>query len=332
MSRNNTYNWAILGAGKIAGKFAKDLKTCPRARFYGVASRSGEKAQLFAENFGFEKAFGSYEAMLQDPEVDVVYIATPHVFHHSHTLLCLNHRKAVLCEKPFAINSKEVRDMVETARTRQTLLMDALWTLCLPHILETKKIVESGRLGKLVSVKADFGFRAVFDPDSRLFNRNLGGGSLLDIGIYPLMLALFLMGKPQKVTAAAHLGKTLVDEECAVFLDYGNGQSANLHSTLLARTPVEAYVYCEKGYIHIPTRFHEHVKGLNILEYDGLKKSFLPFDYQVVGYHYEAEEVMNCLDRGAIESSLVPHQFSLDLMELLDTIRKKIGLVYPSHD
>lgn len=324
--------WGIIGAGKIAGKFATDLATLPQANLYAVASRTKEKAAAFAKTFQFQKSFGSYEAMLKDPDLEVVYVATPHVFHCAHALLCMDYGKAVLCEKPFAMNTKEVQLMVNKAKEKKVFLMDALWTLCLPHILKTKAIVESGQLGNLVSVKADFGFRADFDPNSRLFDTNLGGGSLLDIGIYPALLALFLLGKPKTITAAAHIGQTNIDEECAVFLDYGNGQTANLHATLLARTPIEAYVYCEKGYIHIPSRFHEHVKGITILEYDGLKESFIPFDYQVVGYKYEAAEVMRCLSEGKLESELVPLQFSLDLMGLLDSIREQIGLVYPNHD
>lgn len=325
-------NWGIIGAGKIAGKFATDLATLPNANLYGVASRSQAKAKEFAQKYQFQNAFGSYETMLQDPAVDAVYIATPHVFHCQNTLLCLDHKKAVLCEKPFAINSTEVRRMIAKAKKTNTLVMDALWTLCLPHILKTKEIVGSGQLGKLVAVKSDFGFRGTFDPSSRVFNRDLGGGALLDIGIYPLMLSLFLLGKPKTITAAAHLGQTKVDEDCAVFMDYGNGQTANLHASVLARTPTEAHIYCEKGFIHIPPRFHAPVDHIKILEYDGLKETILPFDYQSIGFKYEAEEFMRCLQAGKKESEMVPHQFSLDLMELMDEIRSKIGLVYPRHD
>lgn len=325
-------NWGILGAGKIAGKFARDLATLPQANLYAVASRTLEKAQSFADANNFEKAYGTYETMLNDPALDAVYIATPNVFHCAHTLLCLTHKKAVICEKPFAINTREVQQMIAKSKETNTFLMDALWTLCLPHILKTKEIVESGQLGKIVSVKADFGFRADFNPNSRLFDRDLGGGSLLDIGIYPVLLALFLLGKPKKITAAALMGATKVDEECVAFLEFEGGQTANLHSTLLARTPIEAYIYCEKGYIHIPTRFHEGVKGITLLTYEDLEKTFIPFDYQVLGYQYEAAEMMRCFSEGKIESDLIPHQFSLDLMEILDEIRRQIGLVYPRHD
>ena len=325
-------NWGIIGAGKIAGKFATDLATLPDANLYGVASRNEAKAADFAQTFGFQNAFGSYESMLKDPTVEAVYIATPHVFHCENTLMALNHKKAVICEKPFAMNIREVRQMLATAKANDTFLMDALWTLCLPHILKTKQIIESGQLGKIVSVKADFGFKANFDPTSRLFDRDLGGGSLLDIGIYPLLLSMFFLGKPEKVTAVAKMGATLVDEECAMFLSYDSGQTANLHSTLLARTPVEAYIYCENGLIHIPTQFHKPVSAIKILEYDGLKETAISFDKQGIGYKYEAAEVMRCLQKGKKESELIPHQFSLDLMEVLDEVRSQIGLVYPRHD
>ncbi len=325
-------NWGIIGAGKIAGKFATDLATLPEAHLYAIASRSEPKAADFAQKHGFQKAFSSYESMLQDPMVDAVYIATPHVYHCQHTLMALDYKKAVICEKPFAMNTREVQEMVAKAKAKDTFLMDALWTLCLPHILKAKEIVESGQLGKIVSVKADFGFRAQFDPKSRLFDRNLGGGSLLDIGIYPLLFSLFFLGKPQKITAVAKIGTTQIDEECAIFLSYDSGQTANLHSTLLARTPTEAHIYCEKGFIHIPTQFHKPVSAIHILEYEDLKETVVPFDNQSIGYKYEARELMRCLQDGKKESDLVPLQFSLDLMELLDEIRSQIGLVYPRHD
>jgi len=325
-------NWGIIGAGKIAGKFATDLATLPDANLYAIASRSEEKAANFAETYGFQKTFGSYESMLQDPAVQAVYIATPHVYHCHNTLMALDHKKAVICEKPFAMNTREVKEMLAKAKATDTFLMDALWTLCLPHIIKAKEIVDSGQLGKIVSVKADFGFNANFDPNSRLFNRDLGGGALLDIGIYPLLLALYFLGKPEKIAAVAKMGNTKIDEECAIFLSYTSGQTANLHATLLARTPTEAHIYCEKGFIHIPTQFHKPVEAIKILEYDGLKETNVPFDVQSIGYKYEAAEMMNCMRAGKKESDIIPHQFSLDLMELLDKVREQIGLIYPRHD
>ena len=230
------------------------------------------------------------------------------------------------------MNRKEVETMIHRARGKNCFLMDALWTLCLPHILKVKEIVDSGQLGRLVSVRADFGFTAEFNPESRLFNRDLGGGALLDIGIYPLMLSLFLMGKPSKIVADAYIGATHIDEDCGFLLQFGEKQTAHLHASLVARTPTEAYIYFEQGYIHIPTRFHEHVKDLTIMHYDDLQETFIPFNYDVVGYKYEAAEVMRCLEAGKKESDLVPLQFSLDLMETLDKIRDLIGLQYPNHD
>lgn len=325
-------NWGIISTGNIAGKFATDLATIPNANLYAVASRNLEKATGFANKYGFQKPYGSYEEMLKDPKLDAVYIATPHVFHCENALMCLENKVAVLCEKPFAMNAKEVEKMVAKAKATDTFLMEALWTLCLPHLLKTKEIIDSGRLGKLVSLKADFGFQAAFKPESRLFNRDLGGGSLLDIGIYPLLLSLSLFGKPEKIIAAAQIGSTNIDEDCGVILHYKNKQTAHLHSTLLARTPTEAYIYCEKGYIHIPPQFHVPAKRITILEYDGLKETIVPFNTPYIGYKYEAEEVMRCLENGQKESAIVPHQFSIELMDLMDEIRKQIGLVYPNHD
>ena len=325
---SNIINWGIIAAGKIAGKFAADLNTLPDANLYAIASRSGQKAAAFAEKYGVSKTFDSYEAMLKDPQLDVVYIATPHVFHCQNTLMCLENGKAVLCEKPFAMNGQEVNQMVTKAQKADVFLMEALWTLCLPHIHKAKQIIDSQQLGSIISIKADFGFNADFNPDGRLFNRKLGGGSLLDIGIYPLLLSLYLLGKPDKITADAKIGQTQVDEECGIILKYKNGQMAHLHSTLLARTPTEAYIYCEKGYIHIPTRFHEPVAQIMIMEYQGLKETIIPFHYSVFGYKYEAEEVMRCLRAGEKESDLVPHRFSIALMEIMDEIRAQIGLVY----
>lgn len=327
-----TINWGIIGPGKIAKKFATDLQRIPGANLYALASRSLEKAKAFAEEFPADKLFDDYLTMLEDKNLDVVYIATPHVKHCENTLACLDRGKAVLCEKAFAMNSQEVSRMIAKAKEKNVFLMEALWTLCLPHILKTQELIEEGVIGDVVGVKADFGFNAERDPSKRLFNRDLGGGSLLDIGIYPLFLSLFILGKPEKITAVATIGETQVDEECVVIMQYPGGKMANCHSTLLARTRTEAFIFGTKGYIHIPNRWHGPNEGLTILHYDDLQETFIPFDYDVLGLKYEAEEVMRCLRAGKKESDLVPHSFSLDLMAIMDEVRNQIGLVYPNHD
>jgi len=198
-----TYNWAILGCGKIAHKFVGDLKTLSNANLYAAASRSLENAQAFASKFGFEKAYGSYEEMVNDPKVDVVYIASPHSHHCEHTLLCLNQGKAVLCEKAFAINSKEVNRMIEASRKNNTFLMEAFWTMFQPSFQKAMEIIRSGELGALKMVHSDFAFNAEYSPEKRLYNVDLGGGSLLDIGIYPIFMSLMTLGKPSEIKTMA---------------------------------------------------------------------------------------------------------------------------------
>jgi len=330
--RHNTMkktNWAILGPGKIAKKFVTDLKTLPNANLYAVGSRTSKKAKAFAKEFGFTKSYGSYEDLLSDPKVEAVYIATPHVFHCANTLLALDKGVAVLCEKPFAINSKEVALMVDKARASNTFLMEALWTLFIPHIKKTKELVTSGVIGEIQSIKADFGFKAIFDIKSRLFDPQLGGGSLLDIGIYPLLFAQAFLGTPESISASAILGATKVDEELSVTLKYAGGKMAQAHSTLRNQTPTEAYIYGTKGHIHIPTRFHEPVPHISVLEYDGMKKTVYQMPQQAIGYKYEAAAVMDYLAAGKKESEVASLQFSIDLMQTMDKVRAEIGLVYP---
>ncbi len=246
-------NWSR----KNCKKFATSLKEVEDAELYAVASRSIEKAQIFAKENGATKAFGSYEEMLRDAEVDVVYVATPHVFHYEHTLLCLKNGKAVLCEKPFAINKQQVEEMISTAREKKIFLMEAMWTPFLPHIKYVMELLESGKYGRIKKLKADFGFNAPYNETGRLFLKSLGGGSLLDIGIYPVFLALHTLGKPEKVEAKAQLGKTEVDEVCDVKFSYSDGVRAELHSNIIKDTPTIAEFELESASIKINSRWHE---------------------------------------------------------------------------
>lgn len=322
------YNWGIIGLGKIAHKFAQDINGLPNAQVHAVASRNLEKAQQFAQQYKTKHAYGSYEELMQCPDLDVVYIATPHSFHKENTLLCLEHKIPVLCEKAFAINQKEVMQMVQKAKENDTFLMEALWTRFLPTTLKILEIIESGQLGEIYSVKADFGFNATFDPNGRLFNPNLAGGSLLDIGIYPVFLALLLMGRPDDLKAFAKFSSTGVDEECQVIFNYNNGQTANLHSTIRSLTKTEAFIYGEKGTINIHTRWHEPSSFTLML--NGERPEHFQFTYTGNGYYLEAQEVMKCLELQQKESQLLPLDFSIQLIETLDRIRKEISLSYPN--
>lgn len=322
-----TYNWGIIGLGKIAHAFAEDLQLLPNARLHAVASRSTDKAQAFAKQFNATHAYGSYADLLDCPDLDAVYIATPHVLHQANALMCLEKGIAVLCEKPIAMNSAQLQRMVATARAQQTFLMEALWTRFLPNLLQSLHWIEEGTLGEVFSVKADFGFKAKFDPEGRLFNPELGGGALLDIGIYPAFLATLLLGEPDEVVAFAKLASTGVDEECSALLRYANGHLANLHCTFRSTTKTEAFIYGEKGTIHIHTRWHEP-STLSLLLHDQ-RPQFFELEHKGNGYLYEAMEVMQCLEAGKTESDWWSLDHSLKLMKLLDTIRDKAQIKYP---
>ncbi len=322
-----TYNWGIIGPGKIAHKFAQDISRIKYARVHAVASRSVDRARQFAEAYGAAHYFGSNEALLECPDLDIVYVASPHTSHHEHTLQCLRAGIPVLCEKPFALNARQVREMIAAAREHNAFLMEALWTRFLPTTIKALNLIKDGAIGRPLSVKADFGFKAPFEPEGRLYNPALGGGSLLDIGIYPVFLALLILGKPSKIKALAHLGQTGVDEECGITFQYEDGRMAHLHSTLRAGTKTEAFIYGEQGTIHLHTRWHEPT-SMTLISSEGRPQDFR-FDWHSNGYNYEAEEAMRCLAQGLTESPLMPLSFSLELIELLDAVRREIGLVYP---
>lgn len=320
------YNWGIIGLGKIAHKFASDLDKLPQANLQAVASRSEEKAREFAFQYGANRFYGSYDKMLEDGNLDVVYVATVHIAHCDIAVKCLQAGIAVLCEKPFAVNSREVQKMIAAAKKNEVFLMEAFWTRFLPTILKTQELIDNGRIGRLRSIKADFGFKADFKPEGRLLNLALGGGALLDIGIYPVFLALLLMGKPEKIRSLAHLGSTGVDEEIGMLFHYVEGQMAHLHASIRTNTKTEAFIYGDEGVIHIQTRWHAPA-SMNLWRYGERPENF-QFFYKGIGYYFEAEEVMRSLDEGKLESDLLPLSFSEDLMSVLDSIRAEIGLQY----
>jgi predicted dehydrogenase len=322
------YNWAILGCGKIARKFSNDLKLLPNANRYATASRNLKNAEDFANEFGYEKAYGSYQEMVKDADVDIVYIATPHSFHLEHTLLCLNHKKAVLCEKAFAINSVEVKQMINASKKNNTFLMEAFWTIFQPQFLKIVEIVKSKELGELKFVKSDFMFNAEFDSDKRLYNIDLGAGSLLDIGIYPIFTSLFLLGKPSEIKTIANIRSTGVEDSIAMLFSYKNGAMAVLASSFESSCKNETELCFENGFIKV-----ERMSNNPILMNKNSIDQFIDFEtISGFGYELEAAHVMECLDKNLIESPILPLLFSLDLMEILDAVRKDASIVFPNHD
>jgi predicted dehydrogenase len=324
----NTYNWAILGCGHIAEKFALELKELPNAILYATASRNLNNAKHFASKFGFKKAYGSYKEMVNDSNVDVVYIATPHAFHLEHTLLCLHHKKAVLCEKAFAINSNEVKQMIEASKENNTFLMEAFWVIFRPKLKKVIELIKTENLGKLKFVKSDFHFNAKYLPENRLYNIKLGGGSLLDIGIYSVFTAMTLLGIPDNIKASPHFSPTGSEESISMLFSYKNGATAVLTSSFDSYYKNETELCFENGIIKYE-RFSENP----ILIFKNNERKEITFESNKnLGYKYEAIHVMECLDKNLIESPILSNQISLNLISILDEVRKKANIVYPNHD
>ncbi|WP_179019120.1 Gfo/Idh/MocA family protein [Winogradskyella forsetii] len=323
--KSKMINWGIIGAGKIASKFATDLNTIPNCNLFGIASRSLEKAEDFANEFDADKAYGSYEALASDPNIDAIYIATPHSFHKTHSILCLNHKKAVLCEKPFAMDLDEVNEMIKVSKAHNTLLMEALWTAFLPHFQYVVKLLNENHFGKIIKLEADFGFFTPYDESSRLFDKSVGGGSLLDIGIYPVFAALSTLGKPKKIQADATFFKSGADSECNMVFQYEIAK-AILKSTLLGKTNTEAIFHCENGTIKINGQFHQP-STVTLIDEHG-NSELKDFNYSTIGYSYEIEHFNQLLRDGKIESDIMTFERSRQLIKTLDEIRSLIGLNY----
>lgn len=323
--KDKVINWGIIGCGNIANKFAKDLLTIENATLYAVASRTQEKADAFALEYSAKKAYASYEALAKDKNIDAVYIATPHALHKENTLLCLEHGIAVLCEKPFAMNSNEVNEMITKAKEKNVLLMEALWTYFLPHYQYVLDLVKTETYGKILKLEADFGFYRAFNNNARLFNKNLGGGSLLDIGIYPIFSALSTLGMPKNIKADATYFENGADSSCRMTFNYENGATALLKSTLVEDTPTEASFYCEKGIIKINSMFH--APSTVTITSNG-KNVTKDFGYNTIGYNYETIHFNELLRQGKTESDVMTFDFSKNLIKLLDDVRSIINLHY----
>ncbi len=318
--------WGIIGLGSIAHKFATDLLTLKDAQLYAVASRQQEKADAFASKYNATKAYDSYEALAKDPAVDAVYIATPHALHYENTMLCLDHELPVLCEKPFAMNASQVAEMIRKAKTKRTLLMEALWTYFLPHYNYVLKALEDKLYGNIVKLEADFGFHRAFDNTHRLFNKTLGGGSLLDIGIYPIFAALSSLGAPKHIEANATYFENGVDASCDMVFAYDNAVKAYLKSALNEDTPTEAIFYCETGTITINGMFHAPAT-VTLTPNTGLPET-IDFKYTTIGYNYEIMHFNHLLRTGKTESDVMSFAFSETLITLLDKVRNCIALEY----
>ncbi|PHI20206.1 oxidoreductase [Lewinellaceae bacterium SD302] len=321
------FHWGILGLGKIARKFAEDLKTIEDAKLVAVGSRSQERATAFAADFGTEYAAGSYEALFNGPRVDAVYVATPHVSHLELVELCLENGVAVLCEKPLGLNYTQVEEMVGLAREKQVFLMEALWSRFTPTTAKVLELIEAGTIGEIEGLRADFGFRAGPGAAKRLFDPALGGGSLLDIGIYPIWLNQLLLGEPEEITVSARLDENGIDREIHVSLRNREGKLGHAFSTLYGRTKTEALIHGTKADLHWHTRFHEP-SNFSILREDDSPENYF-FERNANGYNYEAKAVMADVRAGRTENALWSLDDSLILHRTLTKIRELAGIRYP---
>ncbi len=329
MGNNNKIRWAILGAGKIAHKFAQDFAVIKNAELIAVASSDAERAKEFAAKYNIPQCM-SYDELYSSDSVEAVYIATTHNFHHEQTLACLQHGKAVLCEKPITVNQQQFEELAQVAREKKVFLMEAMWTYFLPAIIKAKQWIVDGRIGSIKALQADFGFSMEFNPEGRLYNIKLAGGALLDLGIYPIAFANFFMNQqPDSIMASGIIGPTHVDESTGIVLKYGN-VVASLFTTMVAKTQVKAFVYGDKGYIEIPMFFKAPEASLYNEEMQ-LVQTFKD-SRSTHGYNFETQEVTDCLLKGMTESSVMPLSASQRLQEIMMEVRRQVGLVYPEDE
>ena len=326
---NNTIKWGILGTGRISRAFAEGLKFASNGNLHGVASRTKTNAEQFAEEWKVPRVFENYQELAQSDEIDAVYIATPHTEHAANSILCMKNKKAVLCEKPFAVNAMEVEKMIGQAKENDVLLMEGMWSRFPPLMSKLREILSSGEIGEIRTLQADFGFRPPSrDPNGRLFNPKLAGGSLLDIGIYPISLASMLMGRPESFLSDWHCGPTGVDEQASLIFKYQNGSMALLHSSLESHTRQDAFLSGTEGNILIHKQCWKPQKMTIELQSSG-KTEIIEMPFAGNGFNYEAEAFGELLLSGKKESPVMSLAESLEIMSLMDEIRSSWGLKYP---
>ncbi|MBP6147726.1 MAG: Gfo/Idh/MocA family oxidoreductase [Candidatus Planktophila sp.] len=323
----STFRWGIIGTGGIAQSFAEDLKRLDGHIVSAVGSRSLTSAEKFTEQFPGAVPYGSYEELVT-ADVDAIYVATPHPMHHENALLAMRAGKPVLCEKAFTVNAKEARALVDYAQANRIPLMEAMWSRFLPHMQKVKELVSDGALGEITNIVADHGQYIPYERAPRLWEPELGGGALLDLGIYPLTLAHLILGSPISIHAEATLTDKKVDLNTSMVLRYANGAHALLSCTMASRGSVSAMIVGDKARIEIDGSFYAPT-SFRVITRDGLVTEY-PKSYEGLGLREEAHEFARVVRAGEIESPLMTHQTSIELMEMMDSIRAQTGVKYPS--
>ena len=322
------FRWGILASGGIAQAFARDLSYFNNHIVAAVGSRSQESADTFATEFPGCVAYGSYEDLVNDPTLDAIYVATPHPYHVSNTVLALNAGKPVLCEKPFTINAHEAKQMKAAADANGVALMEAMWARFLPHMHKVREILASGVLGEIWGVEADHGQRLSDYANPRHWEPSLGGGALLDLGIYPISFAHMVLGKPDSITSSATFTDKGVDASSTAIFNYKNGAQAILTSNMMVSTPCRATVCGTLGKIEIDRTFYNPA-SMRVIMHDGTTTEY-PNDYKGHGLREQAKEFERVVRSGAMNSPILTPDESIEIMGSLDEIRRQIGLIYPS--
>ncbi len=319
--------WGILATGDMAAAFAQDLQRLADAQVVAVGSRTAERARGFADRFGIPRAYGSWEELARDDDIDVVHISTPHTAHHDAAALCIAAGRSVLVEKPFTINRSTSYDLMERARRRGVFAMEGMWMRCNPTVRRLAGLVAGGLIGEVVSLRAGLGIADPGYAGHRLRDRNLGGGALLDLGVYPVAFAHLLLGRPDGLSASAVLTPAGVDAQADLRLRYASGAVATLSCGFLAELPGEAVLVGTAGRIVVrgdftcPSALEIHREGMPA---EVISASAGGHDFT-----HEAREVMRCLRAGLLQSPLVPWQATLEVMDVIDRARAAVGVSYP---
>jgi predicted dehydrogenase len=321
----DSIRWGILGAGGIAATVAPDIASTAGNEVVAVAARDAARAAGFAGRFAIARSYGSYAELVADPDVDVVYIATTHAQHHDNALLALRAGKPVLVEKAFTLNAREAREVVAEARQRRLFCMEGMWMRVNPLIRKAQQIAASGRIGELVSVHADLSHSFPYDPTHRLYDLSVGGGAMLDLGVYPATFAWLFLGRPDTVQATGAHSPTGSDTADAVQWGYPDGRFAQLSCSALGPNPLTGVVAGTGGWILIGERVH---RAPYITVHDGTGDEVLRQDVPGNGFGHEIEEVARCLLAGELESPLVPLDETVALLEVLDEVRALLGVRY----
>jgi predicted dehydrogenase len=321
------FKWGIIGTGGIAHAFAKDLVLLDGHSVHAVGSRNLTSAQNFAEEFNAPYAYGSYEELVHDNAIDAVYVAVPHPAHKDNVIAALNAKKPVLCEKPFAVNASQAKEMVAAAKANNVALMEAMWARFLPHYAKIREIIASGVLGQITTIHADHGQRLADQNIPRLVEPSFAGGALLDLGIYPISFAHMILGIPTSITANAVLTEKGVDAQTSIILNYPQGAQAILNTSMIVQTPCTAFVAGLKGYLEIDRTFYNPT-SMRVTLYDGTVTEY-PNTYVGHGLREQAAEFARVVQSGEKESPILKSADTVAIMEILDTVRDHIGLKYP---